>query len=323
MTSFLNRTPMMKKNIFSGRILEIEGLHDLTCEQAFELTDASAERSAAACTIKLDKEAVTEYLKSNIVMLKWMIAEGYGDNETLGRRVSRMEEWLANPVLLKADPEAKYAAIININLNEIKEPILAVPNDPDHSALLSDIAGKHVDEVFIGSCMTNIGHFRAAGNLLKENKDPLQVRLWVAPPTKMDEAQLREEGYYDIFQASGVRTEIPGCSLCMGNQARVATGSTVMSTSTRNFPNRLGTNAKVFLGSAELAACTAILGRLPTVEQYHAFMAKIDSKAKETYRYLNFDKISTYLEKSSDVHISDKIKADAHELQCSGCALAQ
>lgn len=312
-----------KKNIFSGRILEIEGLHDLTCEQAFELTDASAERSAAACTIKMDKEAVVEYLKSNIVMLRWMISEGYGDAETLGRRVSRMEEWLSNPVLLKADPDAEYAAVIDIDLAEIKEPILAVPNDPDHSALLSDIAGKHIDEVFIGSCMTNIGHFRAAGKLLAENKEPLATRIWIAPPTKMDEAQLREEGYYDIYHAAGARTEIPGCSLCMGNQARVAAGSTVMSTSTRNFPNRLGTNAKVFLGSAELAAATAILGRLPTVEQYMKFMESIDASSKDTYRYLTFDKMPSYLQKSGQIRISDKIKAEAHELHCSACALAQ
>lgn len=312
-----------KKNVFSGRILEIEGLHDLTCEQAFELTDASAERSAAACTIKMDKEAVIEYLKSNIVMLRWMIAGGYGDAETLGRRVSRMEEWIENPVLLKADPDAEYAAVIDIDLSDIKEPILAVPNDPDHSARLSDIAGKHIDEVFIGSCMTNIGHFRAAGKLLKKNKDPLNTRLWIAPPTKMDEAQLREEGYYEIYQAVGARTEIPGCSLCMGNQARVANGSTVVSTSTRNFPNRMGTNAKVFLGSAELAAATAILGRLPTVEQYMAFMESIDATAKDTYRYLNFDKMDGYLQQAAQVHISDEVKAEAHELQCSSCALAQ
>ena len=271
----------------------------------------------------MDKEAVIEYLKSNIVMLRWMIAGGYGDAETLGRRVSRMEEWIENPVLLKADPDAEYAAVIDIDLSDIKEPILAVPNDPDHSARLSDIAGKHIDEVFIGSCMTNIGHFRAAGKLLKKNKDPLNTRLWIAPPTKMDEAQLREEGYYEIYQAVGARTEIPGCSLCMGNQARVANGSTVVSTSTRNFPNRMGTNAKVFLGSAELAAATAILGRLPTVEQYMAFMESIDATAKDTYRYLNFDKMDGYLQQAAQVHISDKVKAEAHELQCSSCALAQ
>ena len=257
-----------KKNVFSGRILEIEGLPQLKCEQAFELSDASAERSAAGCTIKLDKEPIIEYLRSNVVMLKWMIAEGYGDARTLERRIARMEEWLADPVLMEADPKAEYAEVLEINLNELKEPVLALPNDPDASALLSEVAGAPIDEVFVGSCMTNIGHFRAAGKLLDKVTAPLPTRLWIAPPTKMDEAQLSDEGYYSIFGKSGARTEMPGCSLCMGNQARVAPGCTVVSTSTRNFPNRLGQGANVYLASAELAAIASILGKLPTVEEY-------------------------------------------------------
>lgn len=304
-----------KKNIFSGRILEIEGLPDLKCEQAFELSDASAERSAAGCTIKLNKEPIIEYLNSNIVMLKWMISEGYGDARTIERRIARMEDWLADPVLLEADADAEYAAVININLDEIKEPILALPNDPDASALLSQVAGDKIDEVFIGSCMTNIGHFRAAGKLLQKVNAPIPTRLWVAPPTKMDEAQLTEEGYYSIFGSAGARTEMPGCSLCMGNQARVAPGCTVISTSTRNFPNRLGQGANVYLGSAELAAVASILGRLPTVEEYHSYMAQVDSTASDTYRYLNFDQLPEFVKKASTVEISDEMKAAAHKLQ--------
>ncbi|NHB96782.1 bifunctional aconitate hydratase 2/2-methylisocitrate dehydratase [Photorhabdus stackebrandtii] len=290
-----------KKNIFSGRILEIEGLPDLKVEQAFELADASAERSAAGCTIKLDKAPIIEYLQSNIVLLKWMIAEGYGDRRTLERRVTGMESWLKDPQLLEADADAEYAAVIEIDLAEIKEPILCAPNDPDDARLLSDVANSKIDEVFIGSCMTNIGHFRAAGKLLDQHKGQLPTRLWVAPPTKMDAAQLTEEGYYSIFGKSGARIEIPGCSLCMGNQARVADGVTVVSTSTRNFPNRLGTGANVYLASAELAAVASLLGRLPTPEEYQQFMDKVDETAEDTYRYLNFDQLNQYTEKADDV----------------------
>jgi len=292
-----------KKNIFSGRILEIEGLPKLKCEQAFELSDASAERSAAGCTIALDEEPVIEYLKSNVVMLKWMINEGYGDPRTLERRIARMEEWLANPVLMKADKNAQHAAVIEIDLNELKEPVLALPNDPDASALLSEVQGDKIDEVFIGSCMTNIGHFRAAGKLLKEHAEPLNTRLWIAPPTKMDQAQLMDEGYYNIYGVAGARTEMPGCSLCMGNQARVASKSTVVSTSTRNFPNRLGAGANVYLASAELAAISSILGKLPDVETYQKFMAKVNSDAADTYRYLNFNEIPEFVESASAVEI--------------------
>merc|ERR1711935_29940 len=279
-----------KINIFSGRILEIEGdvVNNLKCEQAFELSDSSAERSAAGCTIKLDKEPIIEYLNSNIVMLKWMISEGYGDARTLERRIARMEDWLANPVLLEADEKAEYCEVIEIDLNELKEPVLALPNDPDASALLSDYSGTKIDEVFIGSCMTNIGHFRAAGKLLENLEKPLPTRLWVAPPTKMDEAQLIEEGYYSIFGVAGARTEMPGCSLCMGNQARVNDNATVMSTSTRNFPNRLGQGANVFLGSAELASIASILGKIPTPEEYLTYMGTVNDSAEDTYRYLNF-----------------------------------
>ncbi|AKH64362.1 MULTISPECIES: bifunctional aconitate hydratase 2/2-methylisocitrate dehydratase [Photorhabdus] len=290
-----------KKNIFSGRILEIEGLPDLKVEQAFELADASAERSAAGCTIKLDKAPIIEYLQSNIVLLKWMIAEGYGDRRTLERRVTGMENWLKDPQLLEADADAEYATVIEIDLAEIKEPILCAPNDPDDARLLSDVANSKIDEVFIGSCMTNIGHFRAAGKLLDQHKGQLPTRLWVAPPTKMDAAQLTEEGYYSIFGKSGARVEIPGCSLCMGNQARVADGVTVVSTSTRNFPNRLGTGANVYLASAELAAVASLLGRLPTPEEYQQFMDKVDETAEDTYRYLNFDQLNQYTEKADDV----------------------
>ncbi|MGL9720899.1 bifunctional aconitate hydratase 2/2-methylisocitrate dehydratase [Symbiopectobacterium sp.] len=290
-----------KKNIFSGRILEIEGLPDLKVEQAFELTDASAERSAAGCTIKLDKAPIIEYLNSNIVLLKWMIAEGYGDRRTLERRVQGMEKWLADPQLLEADHDAEYAAVIDIDLADIKEPILCAPNDPDDARWLSDVQGEKIDEVFIGSCMTNIGHFRAAGKLLNQHKGQLPTRLWVAPPTKMDAAQLTEEGYYSVFGKSGARVEIPGCSLCMGNQARVADGATVVSTSTRNFPNRLGTGANVYLASAELAAVASLLGKLPTPDEYLAAMAQVDKTAQDTYRYLNFDRLDQYTAKADGV----------------------
>ncbi|WP_437613476.1 bifunctional aconitate hydratase 2/2-methylisocitrate dehydratase [Erwinia sp. V71] len=290
-----------KKNIFSGRILEIEGLPKLKVEQAFELTDASAERSAAGCTIKLDKEPIIEYLNSNIVLLKWMIAEGYGDRRTLERRIQGMEKWLEDPQLLEGDADAEYAAVIDIDLAEIKEPILCAPNDPDDARLLSDVQGEKIDEVFIGSCMTNIGHFRAAGKLLDAHKGQLPTRLWVAPPTKMDAAQLTEEGYYSVFGKSGARIEIPGCSLCMGNQARVADGATVVSTSTRNFPNRLGTGANVFLASAELAAVASLLGKLPTPEEYLQYMEQVDKTAVDTYRYLNFDQLGQYTDKADGV----------------------
>jgi len=305
-----------KINVFSGRILEIEGdvVSNLRCEQAFELSDSSAERSAAGCTIKLNKEPIIEYLNSNVVMLKWMISEGYGDARTLERRIARMEDWLENPVLMEADPEAEYYQVIDINLDELKSPVLALPNDPDASALLSDIAGTHVDEVFIGSCMTNIGHFRAAGKLLEDAKKPIPTRLWIAPPTKMDEAQLTAEGYYSIFGVAGARTEMPGCSLCMGNQARVAPGCTTVSTSTRNFPNRLGQGADVYLASAELAAITSIEGELPTVETYLKYMENIDPTDKDIYRYLNFDELPDFVSSADSVEISDEMKKAAREL---------
>lgn len=290
-----------KKNIFSGRVLEIEGLEHLKVEQAFELSDASAERSAAGCTIKLDKAPIIEYLNSNIVMLKWMIAEGYGDRRTLERRIQGMEAWLANPELMEADADAEYAAVIEIDLNDIKEPILCAPNDPDDARLLSEVVDTQIDEVFVGSCMTNIGHFRALGKVLDKFAKPLPTRLWVAPPTKMDKDQLTEEGYYGIFGKAGARIEIPGCSLCMGNQARVADGATVVSTSTRNFPNRLGTGANVFLASAELAAVAALLGRLPSPAEYQEYAKDIDATAADTYRYLNFDEIASYTEKAAEV----------------------
>jgi aconitate hydratase 2/2-methylisocitrate dehydratase len=283
-----------KKNIFSGRILEIEGLGDLTVEQAFELSDASAERSAAGCTIDLNEESVVEYLKSNIVLLRSMIADGYGDARTLERRARKMEEWLADPQLLRADQDAEYAAVIEIDLAEVTEPVVCAPNDPDDARLLSEVAGDSVDEVFIGSCMTNIGHFRAAGKLLEQHKGGISTRMWIVPPTRMDEHQLMEEGYYSIFGRAGARTEMPGCSLCMGNQARVAANSTVLSTSTRNFPNRLGDGANVYLTSAELAAVGAILGRLPTPEEYQEYAANINSMADEIYRYMNFDQIAEF-----------------------------
>lgn len=299
-----------KKNIFSGRILEIEGLPHLTCEQAFELSDASAERSAAGCTIKLDKESIMEYLQSNVTMLKWMIAEGYGDARTIARRIAKMEAFIANPTLLEADKEAEYAAQIHINLDEIKEPILCAPNDPDDARKLSDVQGTPIEEVFIGSCMTNIGHFRAAGKLLNNFDGQLPTRLWIAPPTRMDEMQLVEEGYYSIYGKIGARTEMPGCSLCMGNQARVADKSSVVSTSTRNFPNRLGKGANVYLASAELAAVAAIEGKLPTVEGYLQYADKINATAKDTFRYLNFDKMKEYVEKGETADLGSEYKTE-------------
>ncbi len=290
-----------KKNVFSGRIIEIEGVESLTAEQAFELADATAERSAAACSVKLNQSSITEYLTSNITLLKWMIAEGYQDATALENRVKAMEAWLANPEMLEADADAEYAAVIEINLDELKEPILCVPNDPDDARLLSDVQGDKIDEVFIGSCMTNIGHFRAAGKLLNHFEGGLPTRLWLAPPTKMDAAQLAEEGYYNIYGRTGARTEMPGCSLCMGNQARVAKGSTVVSTSTRNFPNRLGEGARVYLASAELAAVASILGRLPSPEEYQRYVADLDEQQADVYRYLNFDKIPSYAAQADKV----------------------
>ena len=289
-----------KKNIFSGRILEIEGLPDLTVEQAFELSDASAERSAAGCTIDLSENTVSEYLRSNIVLLRSMIAEGYGDARTLERRAQKMEEWLSNPSLMRADADAEYAAVIEIDLAEVTEPIVCAPNDPDDARLLSEVAGDKVDEVFVGSCMTNIGHFRAAGKLLDQHKGTISTRMWIVPPTRMDEHQLMEEGYYSIYGKSGARTEMPGCSLCMGNQARVASGSTVLSTSTRNFPNRLGDGANVYLTSAELASVGAVLGKLPSVEEYMEYARNIDSMADDIYRYMNFDQIIDFQRKAED-----------------------
>jgi aconitate hydratase 2/2-methylisocitrate dehydratase len=289
-----------KKNIFSGRILEIEGLDSLTVEQAFELSDASAERSAAGCTIKLGEDTIAEYLRSNIVLLRSMIAEGYGDARTLERRARNMEAWLENPNLLAADNDAEYAAVIEIDLAEINQPIVCAPNDPDDARLLSEVQGDKVDEVFIGSCMTNIGHFRAAGELLEAHGAPVSTRMWICPPTRMDENQLMEEGYYAIFGRAGARTEMPGCSLCMGNQARVAPKSTVLSTSTRNFPNRLGEGANVYLTSAELAAVGALLGKLPTPAEYLEYAVKIDSMADEIYRYMNFDRVLAFQKLAED-----------------------
>jgi aconitate hydratase 2/2-methylisocitrate dehydratase len=303
-----------KINIFSGRVLEIEGLPDLKVEQAFELSDASAERSAAGCTIKLNQDPVKEYLTSNITMLKWMISEGYGDARTLERRIASMENWLASPSLLEADPNANYAAVLDIDLNEIHEPIVCCPNDPDDAKTLSDVAGTKIDEVFIGSCMTNIGHFRAAGKLLNKHAGSLPTRLWVAPPTKMDEAQLIKEGYYSIFGKAGARTEMPGCSLCMGNQARVADKSTCVSTSTRNFPNRLGNGADVFLVSAELASVVAVLGKLPTKEEYLSYAgggSVLESDSADIYRYLNFDQLDDFVAAADTVTISDDAKSKA------------
>jgi len=305
-----------KKNIFSGRVLEIEGLAHLKCEQAFEMTDASAERSAAGCAIKLDEAPIVEYLNSNMTMLKWMIAEGYGDARTLERRVASMEQWVANPKLMESDADAEYAATIDIDLADIKEPILCCPNDPDDAKTLSELSGEKIDEVFIGSCMTNIGHFRAAGELLEAFGEQLPTRLWVAPPTKMDAAQLTDEGYYSIFGKVGARTEMPGCSLCMGNQARVGDKTTVVSTSTRNFPNRLGKGANVYLASAELAAVASMLGKLPTAEEYlaHTTMLAEPKMFENTYRYLNFDKTEAYVAKASTIEVSDEMAAAAKAL---------
>ncbi|HLR29299.1 MAG TPA: bifunctional aconitate hydratase 2/2-methylisocitrate dehydratase [Paenalcaligenes sp.] len=289
-----------KVNVFSGRILEIEGLPDLKIEQAFELSDASAERSAAGCTVRLDKEPIIEYLNSNITLLKWMIANGYEDERTLRRRIEAMEKWLEDPQLLEPDEDAEYAAVIEIDLNEIHEPLVACPNDPDDIKTLSDVAGTTIDEVFIGSCMTNIGHFRAASRLL-ESQSNLPTRLWVAPPTKMDQQQLTEEGHYGVLGVAGARMEMPGCSLCMGNQARVRDGATVMSTSTRNFPNRLGKDANVFLGSAELAAVCSHLGRIPTKEEYLADVGVLQQDRDDIYRYMNFDQIEEFKEIADSV----------------------
>jgi len=291
-----------KKNIFSGRILEIEGLSDLKIEQAFELTDASAERSAAGCTVRLNKEPIIEYLKSNIVLLKHMIAHGYQDKRSIERRIKAMEAWLAKPELLQADADAEYAAVIEIDLADIKEPILCCPNDPDDAKVLSEVAGAKIDEVFIGSCMTNIGHFRAAGKLLQGKRD-IPTRLWVAPPTRMDQEELTKEGHYATFGTAGARMEMPGCSLCMGNQAQVKEGATVMSTSTRNFPNRLGKNTNVYLCSAELAAIASRVGRIPTVAEYHAEMGVINKDADDVYRYMNFDQIEEYADEAKAVVI--------------------
>ncbi|WP_027008680.1 bifunctional aconitate hydratase 2/2-methylisocitrate dehydratase [Conchiformibius kuhniae] len=291
-----------KKNIFSGRILEIEGLPDLKVEQAFELSDASAERSAAGCTVKLNQEPIIEYLKSNIVLMKNMIADGYQDARTLERRIKGMEAWLANPQLMEADADAEYAAVIEINMDDIKEPIIACPNDPDDVCFMSERSGTVIDEVFIGSCMTNIGHFRAASKLL-EGKTDTPVRLWIAPPTKMDAKQLSDEGHYGVLGRAGARMEMPGCSLCMGNQAQVREGATVMSTSTRNFPNRLGKNTFVYLGSAELAAICSKLGKIPTVEEYHANIGIINEQGEQIYRYMNFNEIDSYNEVAEKVNV--------------------
>ena len=292
-----------KKNIFSGRILEIEGLPDLKVEQAFELSDASAERSAGGCTVHLNKEPIIEYINSNITMLKWMIATGYSDVRTINRRIKAMEAWLADPQLLKGDDDAEYAAVIEIDLADIHEPIVACPNDPDDVKTLSEVSGAVIDEVFIGSCMTNIGHFRAASKLL-ENKRDIPVKLWMAPPTKMDAKQLSEEGHYGVLGSAGARMEMPGCSLCMGNQAQVKEGATVFSTSTRNFPNRLGKNTNVFLGSAELAAIASRLGHLPTPAEYLAEMGVIDADKASVYRYMNFNEIEEYVENAKNAAVA-------------------
>ncbi len=291
-----------KKNIFSGRILEIEGLPDLKVEQAFELTDASAERSAAGCAVHLNKAPIVEYMNSNITLMKWMIANGYEDKRSLKRRIKAMEEWIAKGTLLKADADAEYAAVIEIDLADIKEPIVACPNDPDDVKLLSEVAGDKIDEVFIGSCMTNIGHFRAAGKVL-DGKSDIPTRLWIAPPTKMDAMILNEEGYYGVLGKSGARMEMPGCSLCMGNQAQIRKGSTAMSTSTRNFPNRLGIDTRVYLGSAELAAVCALMGKIPTVTEYQAQVSVVNAKAADIYRYMNFDQIAEFKEVADTVEV--------------------
>ncbi|MDX3905773.1 MAG: bifunctional aconitate hydratase 2/2-methylisocitrate dehydratase [Pigmentiphaga sp.] len=291
-----------KKNIFSGRILEIEGLPDLKVEQAFELSDASAERSAAGCTVRLNKEPIIEYINSNITLLKWMIANGYEDERSIARRIKAMEAWLADPQLLEPDADAEYAAVIEIDLADVHEPLVACPNDPDDVKTLSDVAGAKIDEVFIGSCMTNIGHFRAASKLLEGKRD-IPVKLWVAPPTKMDQKQLTEEGHYGVLGSAGARMEMPGCSLCMGNQAQVREGATVMSTSTRNFPNRLGKNSNVYLGSAELAAICSRLGRIPTKEEYLAEAGILSQHEKTIYRYMNFDQIPDFKDVADSVGV--------------------
>ena len=295
-----------KKNVFNGRILEIEGLPDLKVEQAFELTDASAERSAAGCTVRLNKEPIVEYLRSNITLMKWMIAEGYEDKRTLARRIKAMEDWIANGTLLQPDADAEYAAVIDIDMNEIKEPLLACPNDPDDIKPLSAVQGDKIDEVFIGSCMTNIGHFRAAGKILDGKSDSVAnsaTRLWIAPPTKMDAMILNEEGYYSVLGKSGARMEMPGCSLCMGNQAQIRKGSTAVSTSTRNFPNRLGIDTRVYLSSAELAAVCALMGKLPTVAEYLAQVNVVNQKAADIYRYMNFNEIPQFVEAAEEAAV--------------------
>jgi aconitate hydratase 2/2-methylisocitrate dehydratase len=294
-----------KKNVFNGRILEIEGLPDLKVEQAFELADASAERSAAACTVRLNKEPIEEYLRSNIVLLQWMIAQGYGDARTLSRRIQAMEDWLANPVLLEPDADAEYAEVIEIDLDQIREPLLCCPNDPDDVKPLSEVAGTHVDEVFLGSCMTNIGHFRAAGKILDQFGKQVPGRLWIVPPTRMDQMELTEEGYYGTYGKVGARTEVPGCSLCMGNQARTADNATVVSTSTRNFPNRMGAGANVFLASAELASVCSVLGRIPSVEEYMRYMHDLETQAEDTYRYMNFDRMPDYRKQAEKVALAE------------------
>ena len=283
-----------KKNVFNGRILEIEGLPDLKIEQAFELADASAERSAAACTVRLNPEPIAEYLRSNIVLLQWMIDQGYGDERTLQRRIAAMQDWLAKPELLAPDADAEYAEVIEIDLDQITEPLLCCPNDPDDVKPLSQVAGVNIDEVFLGSCMTNIGHFRAAGKILEQFGKQVPGRLWVVPPTRMDQAELTEEGYYSVYGKAGARTEVPGCSLCMGNQARVADKATVVSTSTRNFPNRMGADSNVYLASAELASVCSVLGRIPTLAEYADYMADLEKQAGDTYRYMNFDQLPEY-----------------------------
>ncbi|MBI3524928.1 MAG: bifunctional aconitate hydratase 2/2-methylisocitrate dehydratase [Betaproteobacteria bacterium] len=291
-----------KKNVFSGRILEIEGLPKLKVEQAFELSDASAERSSAGCTVHLDKEPIIEYMTSNITLMKWMIANGYQDQRSLERRIRAMQAWIAKPELLAPDADAEYATIIEIDLADVKEPVVACPNDPDDVKTLSAVAGDKIDEVFVGSCMTNIGHFRAASKLL-EGKTDIPVRLWIAPPTKMDAQQLTEEGHYGVLGRTGARMEMPGCSLCMGNQAQIKKGSTAMSTSTRNFPNRLGIDARVYLGSAELASVCALLGRIPTMAEYMANIGILDKNADDIYRYMNFDKIADFKDVADTVGV--------------------
>merc|ERR1719215_1343161 len=290
---------------------EIEGLPDLKCEQAFELSDASAERSAAGCTIKLNKAPVEEYLRSNITLMKWMISEGYSDARTLARRVAKMEAWLEKPELMEADKEAEYKAVIDINMDDIKEPILCCPNDPDDAKLLSEVCGEKIDEVFIGSCMTNIGHYRAAGKILKPIESKIPTRLWVAPPTKMDKEQLEKEGWYDVYEKVGARREIPGCSLCMGNQYRVNDNATVVSTSTRNFPNRLGDNANVYLASAELSAVASILGKLPTPQEYLQYANELEQNKDDTYKYLNFNQVQSYQDAADTVKIDEGVRSAA------------